>query len=568
MDSRRLTGPNLLWDRPGAVIDADVPDDQADRRLTAWAAAARRMLDAVGWPGEAVAFRRFPGGVSVAISAPLDALYAATEVNEWAWARAEAGSGGQSGADFEADVQRLTELIRQERNPRVLAIGAEAAKRRLLFLSDDETISVGAGSGSLTWPRADLPEPETIDWFLVHNRPIALITGCNGKTTTTRLITAIAQAAGIAAGMTSTDGVQIAGTMLEPGDYAGPEGARRLLRDPRVELAVLETARGGILRRGLAVTQADVAIVTNIANDHLGEFGVCDLATLTATKLVVGRVLGAKGRLVLNADDPSLVEASATVAAGITWFSLRPDNPVVRRHLADGGTAVVLDGDTIQLREGSKHTSLGQASEIPITLDGKARHNIANALGAAGVARALGIGTGAITQGLREFQGSAKDNPGRLNRYQLGGVEVVVDFAHNPHGLSALIEMGRAMPASRKLVLLGQAGDRDDEAIRELARVAWSLRPDRVIAKEMAEYTRGRAVGEIPGLIADEMLRLGAAAGSVEQAPSELDAVHQALQWAQPGDLLLLTVHGQRGEVLGLLDSLAESGWTPGHPTR
>ena len=568
VDSRRLTGPNLLWDRPGAIIDAAVRDEDADRLRESWAHAARRMLDAVGWSGEDTRSRKFPGGVSLALSAPIDALYTATEINEWAWSHAQAEILGTAPPDFATHAARLNEQIRIERHPSVVAMADAARAHGVLFQSDDEIVSVGAGSGSISWPRSHVPAPSTVDWSSVHDVPIALITGCNGKTTTTRLVNAMARADGKSAGMTSTDGIQIDGTLVDPGDYAGPGGARKLLRDHRVEIAILETARGGILRRGLAVTRADVALVTNIADDHLGEFGVYDLETLTATKLVVSRVLGRSGKLVLNADDRSLVEGSRTVRSPVVWFSVSSANPVVVRHLHAGGVAVVLDENVLEIREGDRRTRVESVDNIPITIDGKARHNVANALGAVAVAASLGLGVDAMARGLREFLGTARDNPGRLNRFQLGGVEVIVDFAHNPHGLSALIDLGGALPAERRLVLLGQAGDREDSAIRELARVAWTIRPDHVIAKEMAAYTRGRPIGEIPGLIADEMHRLGAPPGSVSQASSELEGVHQALEWSRPGDLLLLTVHGQREEVLALIQRLQDHGWGPGHSTR
>jgi cyanophycin synthetase len=570
VESRRLTGPNLLWDRPGAIIDAAIRDVDADRLLESWAKAARRMLDAVGWTEEDVRSRRYPGGVSIALSAPIDGLYTATEINEWAWSHAEAELGGGPTQDFSAHAARLKEQIRIERKPSVVAMAEAAKARGVSFLADDERVSVGAGSGSISWPRSHVPAPSTVDWSSIHDVPIALITGCNGKTTTTRLVNAIAEAAGKSAGMTSTDGIHIAGALVEPGDYAGPGGARKLLRDRRVDMAILETARGGILRRGLAVTRADVALVTNIADDHLGEFGVCDLDTLTATKLVVSRVLGPAGKMVLNADDMWLVKGSSTVRSPIVWFSVSSDSPVVVSHLRAGGVAVVLDQNVIEIREGNRRNRVESVDNIPITVEGKARHNVANALGAVAVAAALGLGVDAMSRGLREFQGTTRDNPGRLNRFQLGGVEVIVDFAHNPHGLNALLELGGALPAHRRLVLLGQAGDREDSAIRELARVAWAMRPrpDHVIAKEMAAYARGRPIGEIPGLIADELRRLGAPSGSVSQATSELEGVHQALEWARPGDLLLLTVHGQREEVLALLGRLQESGWGPGHSTR
>jgi UDP-N-acetylmuramyl tripeptide synthase len=228
----------------------------------------------------------------------------------------------------------------------------------------------------------------------------------------------------------------------------------------------------------------------------------------------------------------------------------------------------VLDGAVIQLLQGKDATVVEEVANIPITLLGKARHNVANVLGAVAVAWSLGIPVDAIARGLRAFQGTIQDNPGRLNRFALGGVDVIVDFAHNPHGLKALMEVGGALPARRRLVLLGQAGDRDDEAIRDLARVAWTIHPDHVIAKEMAAYTRGRPAGEIPGLLADEMRRLGASPSAISLATSELDGVRQALEWAQEGDLLLLTVHGQRDEVLALLDGLDRRGWRPGHSTR
>jgi cyanophycin synthetase len=564
MDSRRLTGPNLLWDGAGAVIDVELDDGSADELIARWRRSARLMLDAVGWPGEKLYSRRFPGGASVALSAPLDTLYSATEVNEWAWAVAVAEVSGGTAPDLEAGAKELREKIRAEENPRMIRIALAAREQDLDFLSDDRFVSVGVGDGAMVWPRRELPDPSRIDWTRVHNRPIALVTGGNGKTTTTRLIGAMAQAGGMVPGITSTDGIQIGGSVVEAGDFAGPSGARTALRDNRVELAVLETARGGILRRGLAVHRADAAIITNIADDHLGEFGVHDLATLTATKLVVARALGSQRPLVLNADDAELVKAAGTVQCPIIWFSLDSANPVVRDHLARGGTAVLLVSGALVLRQGGRATPIERVENIPITLGGAARHNVANALGAIGVAGALGIDPGAIGKALGEFEGTTQDNPGRLNRWELGGVTIIVDFAHNPHGLTALLEMAKALPARRRLVLLGQAGDRDDQAIRELARIAWRIRPDRVIAKEMEEYRRGRPIGEIPGLIEDELLRLGADPGSIQQAPSELEAIHLALQWAEPGDLLVLTVHGQRGEVLELLERLQEQDWAPG----
>src|SRR5436305_3387256 len=309
LDSRRLTGPNLLSPCEGAVLDVALTPAEADAVVAAWRQAARALLDAVGWGGEEIAVRRFPGGASLFLSAPLDALYAATEANETAWEAARAAVSGGTGApdpDLAATVERLRAAVAAERNPALLALGDAAATRGVAFLADGEQVSVGLGSGSLAWPVAELPRPEEVPWESVHDVPVVLVTGTNGKTTTVRLLAAMARAAGIAAGSTSTDRIEVAGEEVTRGDYSGPGGARALLRDRRVELAVLETARGGMLRRGLAVRRADAAAVTNVAADHLGEFGVHDLAALADAKLVVARAPGPAAPPGRNADDPLL----------------------------------------------------------------------------------------------------------------------------------------------------------------------------------------------------------------------------------------------------------------------
>lgn len=567
-DSRRLTGPNLLTDRPGAVVDVALGEGAAAEAAVAeWRRQAGRVLAAVGWAGEALAARTFPGGASLALTAPIDALYAATEVNEWAWAAAAASLAGEAEPDLAAAADRLRATIAAERNPRLLALAAAARARGVAFLPDDETVSVGMGTGSRAWPAAALPDPDEVPWGEVHDVPTALVTGTNGKTTTVRLLAAMVKAAGKTAGVASTDWVRVGEALIDRGDYSGPGGARAVLRDRRVEAAVLETARGGLLRRGLAVPGAAVAVVTNVAEDHLGEFGVHDLTTLVAVKLLVAR---AAPQLVANADDPALAPAAAAAAAAsgreLTWFALDGDRRAVRRQVEGGGTAAVLAGDALVLWRDGRCEEVAPLDRVPIALGGAARYNVANALAAVAAAVHFGLDLAAVRGGLATFASSPGENPGRLNEFRLGGARVLVDFAHNPHGLEALLAMAAALPAERRLVLVGQAGDRDDGAIRELARIVWRARPERVLAKEMPQYLRGRAPGEVPALIEDELRRLGAPAAAVGRASSEIEGVRQALAWARPGDLLLLLSHDSRDEVLALLERLAGSGWRPGEP--
>jgi UDP-N-acetylmuramyl tripeptide synthase len=314
------------------------------------------------------------------------------------------------------------------------------------------------------------------------------------------------------------------------------------------------------------VERADVAVVTNVADDHLGEFGVQSLDTLAETKLLVARAIGAAGRVVLNADDTVLVRAARELTAPVAWFSLDQENPVVAAHLGRGGMAAVAVDDALVLFEQGRGTVVAPVSEIPLTMGGAARHNVANALAAMAAAGGLGIPLEAVERTLRTFGADPADNPGRGNLFDLGGVRVLVDYAHNPHGMRALVAAASGITAGRRLLLLGQAGDRSDEAIRDLARAAMPLRPDRVIAKETDLYRRGRAPGEVPGLVADEFRRLGVPPDQVILGGGELESAREALAWARPGDLLVFALHQERGAVVELLESLGEAGWRAGSP--
>lgn len=564
-DSRRLTGPNLVTNRPGAVLEVEVADDSADAVLGAWREEARGALDSVGWGAETLAVRRYPGGASLALTAPIDALYAATEVNEWAWTAASARLHGEP-VDRDEAFARLAGLIAGERRPALVALQQAARARDVRFLWDDDRVTVGTGTGSLTWPVDALPAPDAVDWAAVHDIPVALVTGSNGKTTVTRLVSGMITAAGLVGGHTSTDGIKVGAETLDAGDFSGPGGARRLLRDNRIEMAVLETARGGLLRRGLAVDRAEVAVVTNIAEDHLGESAVYTLADLAEAKLVVAQALGGVRPLVLNADDPALTEAAPGVSCPVAWYSLDPMHPALVAAAASGGRTATLVGDDITLGRGSARRTVTSVARIPITVGGAARHNVSNALAAALVGAILGLEDAAIAAGLAALTNSPTGNLGRLNAFQFGGVRAFVDFAHNPHGLAALMELARALPAARRLVVIGQAGDRDDHAIRELARTAWRGAPDRVLVKEMPDYLRGRPAGEVTGMLLEELRRLGAREDQLDLAVGELQAARQALAWARDGDLLLLTVHADRDSVLRYLQRLAADGWSAGTP--
>lgn len=555
VDSRRLTGANLLSDGPGAIMDLSFRDDEdPEAFVAAWRRQLTEMLDHLGWHDAALHARQVgPGQWSLAFDAPIDALYAATEINEWAFSAVDSG---QTLAASEDQVRHLNELIEEERNPALIALSEEAARRGVTLLWDDEFVSLGMGASCEIHPATELPAPDEVDWGRYRDLPSALVTGTNGKTTVARYLASILQAAGKVAGLSSTDWIRIGDELVEEGDYSGPGGARTVLRHPRTEAAVLETARGGLQRRGLGVARADTAVITNIAADHLGDFGVPDVHALLDIKWVVTRAMDAESLLVLNADDPLLVARAQRPPCPLAWFSLNPDDGTVHAHTERHGLAARLHDDQLELFRDGAWRRLMAAREVALTMEGLARHNLANALAAALAACGMGIGPGGIARGLAST--AVEDNPGRCSMFRLRGAKVLVDFAHNPHGLEALFELARTLPARRRLLMIGQAGDRRDADIRALAEEAWALGLDHVVVKEMGKYRRGRAPREVPGILTDAFREAGAEDAQVTYRETEPEGLEFALEWLEPGDLAILLVHEEIEAVIGRLREVAD----------
>lgn len=542
LDARRLTGPSLIFDAPGAILDVRCTADEADRLIPLWKKHVRHMLGDLGWDDSGLESLKLTGGVSLAFPAAIDALYAASEVNEWAWAACESELEGSDAPDYGEALEKIRAALAEELNPDLLHLNAESQAHQKTFLWDDDEVSIGLGRGSQTWPVRELPDVETLDWKEFADVPVGLVTGTNGKTTTVRLATHILRSADHNVGLSSTDWIAVNDHIIDRGDWSGPGGARAVLRVQNVDIAILESARGGLLRRGLGVQVADVALITNIAEDHLGDFGSQNLDELLNIKWIVSRAVVRNGRLILNADDALLADKGRGYDGELVWFSLSADNPIVREHTAAGGLAFVLDGSDLLVVDGETQELICHDHEIPIALGGAARHNVANALAAAALTWCLRMSLANIRTGLTSM--SQDDNPGRCNIYDVGGRKVLVDFAHNPHAMQAVFDMAQAMPANRRVLCFGQAGDRPDDLIRELARDAWSIGLDRVIVSELAIYYRGREPGEVFAIIQDELLRCGATADQIDHFDEETESLAAAMAWAQPGDLVIMLALG------------------------
>ena len=541
VDARRLTGPNAVFNGIGSILDIACTPEEADALLPVWADNVGRMLEALDWPSAEFASRKLAGGISLAFTAPVDQLYAASEISEWAWAASafELGVSGDQ-PDFDEALARLRESAAEEANVELMWLIDEAAAHGKTLLWDDDHVSLGLGKGSETWPVRDIPD--AFDWDKYHDVPIGIVTGTNGKTTSVRFAKHILRTAGQDVGVSSTDWIAVNERIIDRDDWSGPGGARAVLREKDVDVAILETARGGLLRRGLGVERADAALITNISEDHLGDFGSRNLDELLDIKWVLSHAVRESGKLVLNADDARLVARAADYDGDIVWFGLDANSEVVRQHVASGGTAFVLDGAELVKIDADQRTLICRSADIPIALGGAARHNVANALGAAALTWCMGapledIGTGLVTM-------QQDENPGRCNIYELNDIKVLVDFAHNPAAMSALFDMARAIPAQRRVLCFGQAGDRTDELIRELARDAWAIGLERVIVSELPKYHRGREHGDVFALIRDELLKAGARDEQVRHHEEELESLQDAVDWAQPGDLVIMLALG------------------------
>ncbi len=557
LDARRLTGLNVIWPLPSAIVDVAVPRaSDMDALIAGWNTTTREICDALTWGEPQLHHRQFVGGVSLVMAAPIDALYAAVEIAEWACLHVLNELQGNEDAPETRDdaLVRFRELIAEEQRPRMLEIGDAASANNVAMLWDDDEVSVGLGRGSQTWPVDALPA--AIDWDDIHDVPVALVTGTNGKTTTVRLISRILRAAGKTVGMSSTDAISVDDRIVDRGDYSGPGGARTVLRQPDVDVAVLETARGGLLRRGLGVARADAALITNISRDHLGDFGSANIVELTDLKWLVMQALDARSVAVLNADDPILVARATSLTVPRCWFAMDPANPVVVAHIEDGGTAFSVIDDSIARFDGQHWQAVCALDEIPITLNGVARHNIANALAAAALSHALDVADPDIAAGLRSMQ--VNDNAGRCNLFHIDGVDVLLDFAHNPHAMSALFDIAAAHPARRRVLCFGQAGDRTDGEIRELASGAWAIGLERVIVSELAPYYRGREPGEVFGLMRDALLDDGAEPAQIGHHDTEAESLQDALDWAEAGDLVIMLALSDAGALIEQLSELAQ----------
>ena len=501
VELRVLDGPNRFFTRPAVKLEfAAATPGLAAETAGAAAEAVRRLHLALDLREPRIAERRSTDGTRTALAYP--------------WRR---------------------RTISQ-------SIGAAAA-RMALGRSTERRELAGLRAVALG-PLVHLPRPRI---------PIVAVTGTNGKSTTTRLIAHVLGLAGRKVGMTNSDGIYVRGELVEAGDWTGFGGASRILAEPGLDVAVLETARGGILLRGIGYAANDVSVVTNVSADHLGLQGIDTLDELAEVKGTIVRITKRDGWAVLNADDPRVWAMRRRARCGIVAFSLEGRGPAVDGTLRDGGRAATLEDGWIVLRRGGgRPRRIVEAATLPMTVGGLARYNVANALAAAAACDALGLRGPRIEAGLTTFARELGANPGRLNLFERDGVLALVDFAHNEAGLVGLMDVARGVaPRGRVRLAFGTAGDRTDEILHRLGVVAGSA--DDLVIAEKAHYLRGR---DLAGMNA--LLRAGAREGGyrdeIAAHPSELSALQALLGRARRGDVCVVMAHVERAELFAWLE--------------
>ena len=575
VDARRLTGPNHLSRAPLVIVELALDaSESADGALAAYRGELGRIRAAFGLERDVMLVTRLHrGGVVIGYEAPIDTMLACAEMSEWAVESAIEVMAGRPACSIETKRAVISEVLERDRSPGLVALAADAHRRNVPFLWDDETVSLGTGTRSRSFARSAVPDPKAVEWSALGAIPTVLVTGTNGKTTSSRLVARIASEAGLRVGTTSTDGISVGGELLEDGDWTGPAAARIVLRRPDVELAVLETARGGILRRGLAVDTCDVALVTNVSDDHIGLYGIDDVEAMAEVKGVVARAVRAdggphaNGTAVVNARDPRLVALATELACNVTFFADLDAldavdaldagaRAVIERHRAQGGRAVFTRGGDIVSATGAEPSGeavLARVDSLPVTFGGAARYNVENVLGAVAVAQALDLGGAAISGGLSGFE--MRDNPGRGQVVVRSGVTVLLDFGHNPEGVRAVMQLVASLRHDGRLtVVTGSPGDRSDQEIVDVARILHEAKPDRVFVRELGDYLRGRQPGDVPALYRRALLEAGLPAESFAVVESEVEALERAFADATPGDLIAVLVHLELAAVRAFLE--------------
>ena len=555
--SRRLIGPNLFFNETGTVLDVPLKIQQKEF-VEMWQAICTKILPDLGWVEYKLAYKIYGEGLRLALSAPPDVLLSACDVIDYTWRATCYEFRKHSPMPFTAeDKNILIEAIKNEGNQayRMLYANAKAYGVNVFRESDEAYVGSGKGRYKVSLQADDYL---SVPWQDVYDIPAVIVTGTNGKTTTVRLTHFICQFAGRISGYASTDWVEINGEIIDRGDYSGPTGHQFILTNPQVEVAVLESARGGLLKRGLIETQVSAATVTNVSADHMGEDGVETIDDLVEAKCIVYRALAKENSYaVINLDDEKLVPLKEHICKPKILVSQGVISKEALSLLCNTDRACYVENAYFVWWENGVTKPLICLQDVPLTMNGYARHNIENILHAIALSYALGISFDDIVTALKAYQNNVTQNQGRANVYTLRtGAEVIIDFAHNPAGFKAILSLAKHYQSTngRLVLMFGSTGDRLN-LIDASSQIIVDYHPNQLIIKELKKYLRGAKEGEIPKQIAKSLIRFGVKQDTISFVSNELSGAESVLRELKQGDVCVLCCHDQIHEVTELVKS-------------
>lgn len=556
--STRLFGANWFFDKSGAVLDVPVDKNQ-DELVKLWFLELDRLLPVLNWENDyQTGYKIYSKGIRFAISAPFDLLWAATDLVDYVWLSVRHKFEFGEFLSLDNAKSYMLPILDKYTNLVYRKVHAKANQLGLNVFEDGATVAIGSGKYSYI-VAMDKLSYDDVPWDRIKEVPAVLITGTNGKTTTVRLTRFICKMANKIVGYCSSDWIMVGDEVIEKGDLSGPSGNQGVMMNQNVEVAVLEVARGGLLRRGILTNFVKAATVTNISEDHLSEDGVDTLEELALAKALVYKAVAPDGYAVINLDDQLMREFSKSLTTKKIYITQDITNPQYVPYLADAAYICYTNKDAFYWRDKNHDKLIATFANTPITVNGYALHNVENALHAIALSFTLGNDIAHIGQALMQYENNALNNQGRANVFNYNGGKIIVDFAHNTAGFKAMIHLAKSYVVSGAKfgILLGNTGNRMN-LTDKITDAVIEGKPDFVVIKELTTYLRGTVPGELVRYMQDMLIAKGMDAKNLQLADNEFAALDIALDFVKAGDVFLFVAHESTSEIIEKLKSVEE----------
>lgn len=558
--SSRLLGQNRFFNTCGAILDISLTKN-IEKTAEGFASIFTEIIAKLPIKEYTIVVDTFSSGFSLAISYPFDLMYTMCDIMDHIWESFAKSIDDGTPVDLEYLVEKFKGFIKHDKNMPLRKIYIKAAKKKINCSIFKEDLVIGSGKKSFSIKLKKLKKVSDIPWEKVGDIPILLVTGTNGKTTTVRLTEFICRTAKMKTGECDSDFVMINGKIKDEGDLSGPTGHLTVLSNPKVEVAILEAARGGLVKRGLMPNYALAATVTNIAHDHIGQNGVDNLSDLANLKSIVYSGIKQDGIAIVNLDDKQLSKLQLT-ASRKAFISTKLSEAKISTYLTPDNFIVFIYKGKIVIKSHNGSYLLNKLTDIPLTVNGLAKYNYENILHAVALSFSLGCTPKQIVKGLTKFGANDKSNFGRWNYFKTPkNGHLVIDTAHNPAGLNQVLKLANDFRKLHKLngrlgLMYGITGDRRDTA-PTTAKIISDNKVDHVVIKEILSTFRGSTPGEMPKLLKQELEKIGYPKDKIKIISVELENAKFIINQSKPDDIYILCVHEMVPETISLIKNLS-----------